>query len=111
MDIDNVETIDNNFLYGCKEYNKPLNISNLYTNIDNISLRDGFLQNCYSMTETINFGDLTGAYVYDTVFSMDDNTCAAYTSGIKIKGKNASDIKSRFIQDRDEKPFRKTIVV
>jgi hypothetical protein len=111
MDLNGVESIGKNFLYGCKEFNQQLDMSTVKCNDNNIYLPAGFLQNCYKMVQKINFGNLTaGVSVPDTVLAMDNDTCVAYTTGIKIDGDDKVNIKNS-ISDRDVNPYRKTIVV
>jgi hypothetical protein len=105
--INELKEFHENFLKDCNSYNSNLNLQYMNASI----LPSGFMQNCYSMTSIISFGTLSAPSenMDNTVLSMDNDTCDAYKTGIKIDGRNKNAIKDK-IPNSSSNPFRKIII-
>ena len=126
---ESVGNIQTAFLSGCTAFNSPITLSSSMT-----SIGSNFLNNCFKFNQDItlpstitsvgatfmsNLGDMVGTVNIGTLpatvfvtgnytLNARNNSSAAYTTGVTIKGTNRAAFIARF-PDRTSSPYRKLI--
>jgi hypothetical protein len=107
--------IQHSFLYGCTAFDQDITIPNGMVSIASDSSGRGFLQNCDSMTHTVDFGSnsdgIFGGAYKQYHMSSTNQSASCVTSGIKITGTYAYEIHLALPDSATSVPCRKLVEV
>ena len=105
--LSGVTTIGKDFMFRCYSFNKSMTIPSSVT-----SIGSAFMPYMRDMYSTITCSAAaTVAATSNYTFCALNNSCMAYTSGIKLSGTYKSDWQARFPDKTDGSPYRNTDVV